>query len=108
MAVKVACREAIDRGVRSAPVILGMLARPRDPTPPLLLLPPTARRLIHEPVADGASDLLVLWDHASPRRPGRLAHPGLPQSERLRHIGQDIGALSPARAVGTAGRAAVR
>jgi predicted N-formylglutamate amidohydrolase len=46
---------------------------------------------------DGASDLLLLCEHALPRIPRRLAHLGLPRSERLRHIGWDIGALSLAR-----------
>lgn len=46
---------------------------------------------------DGASELLLLCEHALPRIPRRLAHLGLPKSERLRHIGWDIGALSLAR-----------
>ncbi|HCZ01296.1 MAG: N-formylglutamate amidohydrolase [Rhodobacterales bacterium RIFCSPHIGHO2_02_FULL_62_130] len=46
---------------------------------------------------DGASDLLLLCEHALPRIPRRLAHLGLPKSERLRHIGWDIGALALAR-----------
>ncbi len=46
---------------------------------------------------DGATDLLLLCEHALPRIPRRLAHLGLPKSERLRHIGWDIGALSLAR-----------
>src|SRR3990167_7265046 len=46
---------------------------------------------------DGASDLLLLCEHALPRIPRRLAHLGLPKSEWLRHIGWDIGALALAR-----------
>lgn len=46
---------------------------------------------------DGTSDLLLLCEHALPRIPRRLAHLGLKRSERLRHIGWDIGALSLAR-----------
>ena len=46
---------------------------------------------------DGASDLLLLCEHALPRIPRRLAHLGLPKSERMRHIGWDIGALALAR-----------
>ncbi len=46
---------------------------------------------------DGTSELLLLCEHALPRIPRRLAHLGLPKSERLRHIGWDIGALSLAR-----------
>lgn len=46
---------------------------------------------------DGASDLLLLCEHALPRIPRRLNHLGLPKPERLRHIGWDIGALALAR-----------
>lgn len=46
---------------------------------------------------DGTADLLLLCEHALPRIPRRLAHLGLSKSERLRHIGWDIGALSLAR-----------
>jgi len=53
-AVEAACAEALDQGVHSAPVIINILARLRDPTPPPLLLTPTALRLTHEPVADCA------------------------------------------------------
>jgi transposase len=55
MTVEAACREAIDQGVHSAPVVINILARRRDPVPsPPLLLTPTALRLTHEPVADCA------------------------------------------------------
>lgn len=54
MSVEAACREAIDQGVHSAPVVINILARRRDPAPPPLLLTPTALRLTHEPVADCA------------------------------------------------------
>jgi len=53
-AVEAACREALDQGVHSAPVVINILARRRDPSPPPLLLTPTALRLTHEPVADCA------------------------------------------------------
>lgn len=53
-AVEAACREAVDQGVHSAPVVINILARRRDATPPPLLLTPTALRLTHEPVADCA------------------------------------------------------
>ncbi|AGT09457.1 transposase [Paracoccus aminophilus JCM 7686] len=53
-AVEAACREALDHGVHSAPVVINILARQRDPAPPPLLLTPTALRLTHEPVADCA------------------------------------------------------
>ncbi len=53
-AVEAACREAVDQGAHSAPVVINILARRRDPTPQPLLLTPTALRLTHEPVADCA------------------------------------------------------
>ncbi len=53
-AVEAACREAIDQGVHSAPVIINILARRQDATPPPLLLTPATLRLAHEPVADCA------------------------------------------------------
>jgi transposase len=53
-AVEAACAEALEQGVHSAPVIINILARHRDPTPPPLLLTPTALRLTHEPVSDCA------------------------------------------------------
>ncbi len=53
-AVEAACREAVDQGVHSAPVVINILARRRDPTPPPPLLTPTVLRLTHEPVADCA------------------------------------------------------
>lgn len=53
-AVEAACREALDHGVHSAPVVINILARQRDPAPLPLLLTPTALRLTHEPVADCA------------------------------------------------------
>jgi hypothetical protein len=53
-AVEAAGREALDQSVHSAPVIINILARRRDPTPPPFLLTPTALRLTHEPVADCA------------------------------------------------------
>lgn len=53
-AVEAACREALDNGVHSAPVVINILARRRDPAPPPFLLTPAALRLTHEPVADCA------------------------------------------------------
>lgn len=54
-AVEAACREALDQGVHSAPVIINILARSKDAAaPPPFLLTPTALRLTHEPVADCA------------------------------------------------------
>lgn len=70
-----------------------MLTRPQF-TPLLDLDEPPPYGVINP---DGASDVLLLCEHALPRIPRRLAHLGLPKAERLRHIGWDIGALSLAR-----------
>jgi hypothetical protein len=53
-AVEAACKEALEHGVFSAPVVINILARSRDPSPSPLLLTPTALRLTHEPMADCA------------------------------------------------------
>lgn len=41
---------------------------------------------------DGSSPYVLLCEHASPRIPRALGDLGLPEAERLRHIGWDIGA----------------
>jgi transposase len=53
-AVEAACAEAISHGVHSADVVLNILARQRDPGPPVTILTPAALTLRHEPVADCA------------------------------------------------------
>ena len=53
-AVEAACKEALDQGVFSAPVVINILARSRDLSPSPLLLTPATLRLAHEPVADCA------------------------------------------------------
>ncbi len=52
--VEVACAEALKDGVHSADVILNILARRRDPGPPVTIMTPEALRLRHEPAADCA------------------------------------------------------
>ena len=52
--VEAACAEAIEQGVHSADVILNILARRRDPGPPLTILTPDALKLRHAPLADCA------------------------------------------------------
>ena len=52
--VEAACREALDQGVFSAPVVINILTRRRDSPPLPLLLTSTTLRLTHEPVADCA------------------------------------------------------
>ena len=51
-AVEAACAEALCEGVHSAGVILNILARRRDPDPPVTIMAPDALRLAHEPTAD--------------------------------------------------------
>jgi hypothetical protein len=53
-AVEAACAEALDQGVHSADVIINILARRRDPGPPLTILTPDALKLRHAPLADCA------------------------------------------------------
>ena len=53
-AVEAACAEALREGVHSADVILNILARRREPAPPITIMTPEALRLRHEPVADCA------------------------------------------------------
>ncbi|MBP6767711.1 MAG: IS21 family transposase [Reyranella sp.] len=53
-AVEVACAEALAHGVHSADVVLNILARQRDPTPPATILTPAALTLRHPPIADCA------------------------------------------------------
>jgi transposase len=53
-AVEAACAEALREGVHSADVVLNILARRREPPPPVTILAPDALRLRHEPAADCA------------------------------------------------------
>jgi hypothetical protein len=53
-AVEAACREALDQGVHSSPVVINILTRRKDTAPPPLLLTPATLRLTHAPVADCA------------------------------------------------------
>ena len=53
-AVEAACAQALAEGVHSADVILNILARQRDPGPPMTVMTPDALRLRHAPVADCA------------------------------------------------------
>ena len=51
-AVEAACTEALAEGVHSSDVILNILARSRDPAPPVTIMTPDALRLHHTPIAD--------------------------------------------------------
>jgi transposase len=53
-AVEAACAEALAHGVHSADVILNILARQRDPGPPVTIVAPAALTLRHAPVPDCA------------------------------------------------------
>jgi len=53
-AVEAACAEALGEGVHSADVVLNILARRREPAPPLTITTPDALRLGQEPAADCA------------------------------------------------------
>jgi hypothetical protein len=53
-AVEAACLEALRAGVHSADVVINILARRREPAPPLTIMTPDALRLQHTPVADCA------------------------------------------------------
>jgi transposase len=52
--VEAACAEALENGVCSASVIINILARKRDPAPPMTILTPDALKLRHAPIADCA------------------------------------------------------
>ena len=64
--------------------------RANDMTAPLLALDePPAYGVVNP---DGASPYVLICEHASPRIPRALGDLGLPLTERMRHIGWDIGA----------------
>ena len=82
-AVEAACAEALAEGVHSADVILNILARRRDPPPPLTIDTPDALQLSCEPVADCARyDSLRRHDHGTLRSPRHDE-----AAEALRHEG---------------------
>jgi hypothetical protein len=51
-AVEAACAEALREATHSADVVINILARHREPAPPVTILTPDALRLTHAPVAD--------------------------------------------------------
>ena len=53
-AVEAACLEALREGVHSADVVINILARRRQPKPPITIMTPDALRLRHAPAADCA------------------------------------------------------
>jgi hypothetical protein len=50
-AVEAACLEALREGVHSADVVINILARYREPAPPITIMAPDALRLRHAPAA---------------------------------------------------------
>jgi hypothetical protein len=50
--VEQACADALAQGVHSADVVLNILARSRDPGPPVTIMTPEALQLTHMPAAD--------------------------------------------------------
>jgi transposase len=52
--VEAACAEALENGVHAASVIINILARTRDPAPPMTIVTPDALKLRHTPIADCA------------------------------------------------------
>jgi hypothetical protein len=53
-AVEHACAEALSEGVHSAAVVLNILARSRETSPPITIMTPETLRLQHMPTADCA------------------------------------------------------
>jgi hypothetical protein len=51
-AVEAACQEALRDGVHSADIVINILARRREPAPPITIMTPDALRLLHAPMAD--------------------------------------------------------
>ncbi len=71
-AVEAACAEALSEGVHSSAVVLNILARRREPTPPRTIATPDALRLNCEPVADCTRyDSLRRPDHGKIAGAGR-------------------------------------
>lgn len=83
-AVDAACAQALNEGVPAASVVINILARHREPPPPLTIDTPAALRLTCEPVADCKR-------YDSLRRPnhGKITGAGRDEpAETLRHEGR--------------------
>ena len=71
-AVEAACAEAVAQGMHGTDIVLNILARRREPAPPLTIATPQALRLSREPVADCTRyDSLRRPDHGKITRAGR-------------------------------------
>lgn len=83
-AVDAACAEALNEGAPAASVVINILARHREPPPPLTIDTPDALRLTCQPVAD-------CQRYDSLRRPnhGKIAGAGCDEpAKTLRHEGR--------------------
>jgi hypothetical protein len=69
-AVEPACAEALREATHSADVVINILARHREPAPPVTILTPDALRLTHAPVADCAIAVVIpeIRDYWMPQR----------------------------------------
>lgn len=82
-AVEAACAEALANSVHSAGVVLNILARHREPPPPLTITTPHALRLSCEPAAD-----CDRYDSLRRQNHGTIERTGLDEPvEALRHEG---------------------
>lgn len=89
-AVESACAEALNEGAPAAAVVLHILARHREPPPPLTIATPDALRLACEPAADcKRDDSLRRPSHGKITGAGRVvSKTRIPQdgpAEALRH-----------------------
>jgi hypothetical protein len=75
-AVEAACAEAISHGVHSADVILNILARQRDPGPPITILTPAALEAAFAAAPAAGSITSSIWSTGSRARPATDARAG--------------------------------
>jgi hypothetical protein len=82
-AVEAACQEALRDGVHSADIDINILARRREPAPPITIMTPDALRLLHAPVAD-----CTRYDSLMRTPDGAIRDPDCHgRAEALRHEG---------------------
>ena len=82
-AVEAACQEALRDGVHSADIVINILARHREPAPPITIMTPDALRLLHAPVAD-----CTRYDSLRRASDGAIRDPDRHErAEALRHEG---------------------
>jgi hypothetical protein len=81
-AVEAACVQALSEGVHSADVILNILARQRDPGPPMTIMTPDALRLRHAPAIRSTQERVAHRKNRSARHDERPQ--ALWDEERLR------------------------